>query len=70
MTVSCSETGGAQQIRLAELLSALSHALDMVEGQPVGHCVRCCWIVYVGGESLEPGKEMRTLESLHRATIE
>jgi HD-GYP domain-containing protein (c-di-GMP phosphodiesterase class II) len=32
------------QVRLAELLGALSHALDMVEGQPAGHCVRCCWI--------------------------
>ncbi len=32
------------EVRLAELLSALSHALDMTEGQPVGHCVRCCWI--------------------------
>ena len=32
------------QLRLAELLSALSFALDMVEGQPAGHCVRCCWI--------------------------
>jgi HD-GYP domain-containing protein (c-di-GMP phosphodiesterase class II) len=31
-------------IRLAEILGALSHALDMVEGQPAGHCVRCCWI--------------------------
>ena len=26
------------------MLGALSHALDMVEGQPAGHCVRCCWI--------------------------
>jgi HD-GYP domain-containing protein (c-di-GMP phosphodiesterase class II) len=32
------------EIRLAELLSALCHALDMTEGQPEGHCVRCCWI--------------------------
>ncbi|MBC8038421.1 MAG: HD domain-containing protein [Rhizobiales bacterium] len=32
------------QVRLAELLGALSHALDMTEGQPAGHCVRCCWI--------------------------
>jgi HD-GYP domain-containing protein (c-di-GMP phosphodiesterase class II) len=39
------------KIRLAELLSALSHALDMVEGQPVGHCVRCCWIgIHIGWE--------------------
>ena len=29
---------------LAGLLGALSHALDLVEGQPSGHCVRCCWI--------------------------
>ena len=33
-----------QSIRLAELLGALSHALDLTEGQPAGHCVRCCWI--------------------------
>ena len=32
------------RIRLAELLGALSHALDLTEGQPAGHCVRCCWI--------------------------
>jgi putative nucleotidyltransferase with HDIG domain len=33
-----------QAIRSAELLGALSHALDLTEGQPRGHCVRCCWI--------------------------
>ncbi len=39
------------QLRLAELLSALSYALDMVEGQPAGHCVRCCWIgIHIGRE--------------------
>ena len=44
------------EIRLAELLGALSHALDMVEGQPAGHCVRCCWIgTQIGAEmGLEP----------------
>jgi len=44
------------QIRLAELLGALSHALDMVEGQPAGHCVRCCWIgTQIGAEiGLDP----------------
>jgi HD-GYP domain-containing protein (c-di-GMP phosphodiesterase class II) len=35
---------GQGQLCLAELLGALSYALDMVEGQPPGHCVRCCWI--------------------------
>jgi HD-GYP domain-containing protein (c-di-GMP phosphodiesterase class II) len=36
--------GETQQIRLAELLGALCHALDITEGQPEGHCIRCCWI--------------------------
>ncbi len=39
------------QICLSELLGALSHALDLVEGQPAGHCVRSCWIgVHIGRE--------------------
>ncbi len=43
--------GPHRDIRLAELLSALSHALDLVEGQPEGHCVRCCWIgIQIGRE--------------------
>jgi putative nucleotidyltransferase with HDIG domain len=31
-------------IRRSELVSALSHALDITEGHPPGHCVRSCWI--------------------------
>ena len=34
----------APDLKLSELISALSHALDITEGQPEGHCVRCCWI--------------------------
>ena len=34
----------AGRLHLSELISALSHALDITEGQPEGHCVRCCWI--------------------------
>ena len=33
-----------QSMKMSELISALSHALDMTEGQPPGHCVRSCWI--------------------------
>jgi HD-GYP domain-containing protein (c-di-GMP phosphodiesterase class II) len=45
------KSGSLPQIRLSELLGALSHALDMVEGQPAGHCVRCCWIgIHIGRE--------------------
>lgn len=36
-------------LKLSELIAALSHALDITEGQPEGHCVRCCWIgMHVG----------------------
>ncbi|MDB5652080.1 MAG: Response regulator [Hyphomicrobiales bacterium] len=38
------EPHAGPHIQLGELLGALSHALDMTEGQPAGHCVRCCWI--------------------------
>jgi HD-GYP domain-containing protein (c-di-GMP phosphodiesterase class II) len=37
--------------RLSEVLIGLSHALDMTEGQPPGHCIRCCWIgIHIGRE--------------------
>ncbi len=36
--------GTANGPRLGELLGSLSHALDMTEGQPAGHCMRSCWI--------------------------
>lgn len=40
---------GASGLKLSELIAALSHALDITEGQPEGHCVRCCWIgMHVG----------------------
>ena len=32
------------ELRLSELIGALSYALDITEGQPPGHCVRCCLI--------------------------
>lgn len=31
-------------LKLSELMGALSYALDITEGQPEGHCIRCCWI--------------------------
>ncbi|MDD2933599.1 MAG: HD domain-containing protein [Methylotenera sp.] len=41
-----------QALKLSELIGALSHALDITEGQPEGHCVRCCWIGMHIGEKL------------------
>lgn len=38
-------------LKLAELIGALSYALDITEGQPPGHCLRCCWIgMHIGSE--------------------
>src|ERR1700681_400854 len=42
--MSLQQASGVQEIRLAEMLRALRHAFDLVEGQPPGHCIRCCWI--------------------------
>jgi putative nucleotidyltransferase with HDIG domain len=42
----------SSKIGLAELVGALSHALDITEGQPAGHGVRCCWIGMRIGEAL------------------
>ena len=44
--------------RLGELLGSLSHALDMTEGQPAGHCVRSCWI----GQQIGRAIGLNTLE--------
>lgn len=48
--------------RLAELLGALSYALDLTEGQPAGHCMRCCYIGTHIGEAL--GMEGEELSDL------
>jgi HD-GYP domain-containing protein (c-di-GMP phosphodiesterase class II) len=39
-----SEGPVVQHLKLSELMSSLSYALDITEGQPAGHCIRCCWI--------------------------
>ncbi len=38
-------------LKLSELIGSLSYALDITEGQPEGHCIRCCWIgMHIGRE--------------------
>ncbi|MGS0743962.1 HD-GYP domain-containing protein [Glaciimonas sp. GG7] len=38
-------------IKLSELIGSFSYALDITEGQPEGHCIRCCWIgMHIGRE--------------------
>jgi len=36
--------GAALGMQFSELIGSLSHALDLTEGQPKGHCIRVCWI--------------------------
>jgi putative nucleotidyltransferase with HDIG domain len=49
-------------IRSAELLGALSHALDLTEGQPKGHSMRCCWIgLHIGKAVNLPKEELSDL---------
>jgi hypothetical protein len=50
---------GREQLSLAELLASLSHALDLTEGQPEGHCIRVCWIgMQIGREIGLPEAEL------------
>ena len=41
------------QLRLADVLSALTYALDMTEGQSPGHSMRCCWIGLLIAEEMK-----------------
>lgn len=38
--------GEARDVALADLLGALSHALDITEGQPPGHALRCAFVAH------------------------
>jgi len=54
--------GTGTGIELAQLLGALSYALDITEGQPEGHCVRCCWIgTQIGRELGLAGQQLHDL---------
>jgi HD-GYP domain-containing protein (c-di-GMP phosphodiesterase class II) len=57
----------AKVVRLAEILGALSRALDLTEGQPPGHCVRCCWIGVSVGRAM--GLSENDLRDLYYALL-
>jgi len=52
---------------LAELMSAFTHALDLTEGQPEGHSIRCCYIATRIGQvlSLDEGER----QTIYYATM-
>src|SRR5262245_62826945 len=48
---------GLSEIRLSEVISALSYVLDLTEGQPTGHAVRSCFIGMRLGSELKLGAQ-------------
>ena len=48
------------EIRLSEVLSALTFALDLTEGQPQGHAIRCCMIGISFADHLQLNSEERS----------
>jgi HD-GYP domain-containing protein (c-di-GMP phosphodiesterase class II) len=51
-TVTCEENFDGH-IRLSEVVSALSYALDLTEGQPIGHAVKSCVLAMRLAEELQ-----------------
>lgn len=43
----------SQHTSLSEILGAFSYALDLTEGQPAGHSLRCCWIAMRIADALD-----------------
>ena len=50
----------AQQLRMSEVISALSFALDLTEGQPQGHAIRSCVIGMRLADELDLDDESRS----------
>lgn len=58
LAVTPGPAAGSNGLLLSELIGALSHALDLTEGQPKGHSVRCGWIgMHIGRELGLPPRE-------------
>lgn len=51
----------------ADVLGALSHALDITEGQPPGHALRCAFVAHAIGRTL--GLSGETLSEVFHATL-
>lgn len=58
---------GGVQVSVAEVLGALSRALDLTEGQPEGHCVRSAYIAFHIGRQI--GLDRGPLTELTFATL-
>ena len=57
------------EIRLGEILAALTYALDLAEGQAAGHALRACLIGMTLAEKLGLGDVQRVLQQLLREGV-
>lgn len=47
----------ADELSLSTIIGSLSYALDLTEGLPAGHSLRCCWVGMHVGRQLGMGSE-------------
>ncbi len=59
--------GLEQGMSQAEVLGALTYALDLTEGQPAGHSIRACWIAMQLGRAIGLGQN--ALRELYYAVL-
>jgi putative nucleotidyltransferase with HDIG domain len=59
--------GPLESVRISEILAALSFALDLTEGQPMGHALRTCLIAQALAERL--GLSLRDRTDLYYAAL-
>jgi putative nucleotidyltransferase with HDIG domain len=67
MAVRTADHPGDMDVRLSEVLAALSHALDITEGQPRGHAERTCLIAMRVARQL--GVDAQTSSALFHAAL-
>lgn len=56
----CMENTAVESVRFSEVVSALSYALDITEGQPAGHAARTCMIGMHIARELDLSSELRS----------
>src|SRR6185503_16708902 len=55
------------EVRRSEVIAAFTYALDLTEGQPAGHSIRCCFIAATLARQL--GLDESTAGVIYYATL-
>jgi putative nucleotidyltransferase with HDIG domain len=67
LTTETAPVSSPTQLRLSDLISALSYALDLTEGQPMGHAVKCCLLAMRLADILQLSVQQKS--DLYYATL-